>query len=158
MDQHYYGFDHVWWGDEPCFVIFVIFFKFIFFGFIFIWSLFTSVGDRGFNMILWPWKWKEILLVKPSYKVFLSYCYGLPKRIWVASMGTTSHNTSSLYLPIEKDMRTCSWTIISPSSLSHCNLYGCVWEMMVIQVSLPLLYLPHLYNYPHQLSRNIICN
>jgi len=42
-------------------------------------------------MTLFPWKWKEILLVRPSCKIFLSFCHGLPKRIQIASMGTTSH-------------------------------------------------------------------
>ena len=90
--------------------------------FIFIWSSWTSWGERGFKVTLRPWKEKDIVLDRPSCKTCLSYCQGLSKRTWVASMGTTSHKTSSLYFPIAKFMRTCLLTMISPLPLSHCNL------------------------------------
>ena len=73
-------------------------------------------------MILCPWKVKDILLVRPSCENFLSNCHGLPNRMRVASTGTTSHKTSSLYFSMEKAMRTYLLTMISPFSLSHCSL------------------------------------
>ena len=90
--------------------------------FIFNWSSSTSLGERGFKITLCPLKLKEILLVRPSCKFFQSYCQGLPNRMCVASIDTTSHKTSSLYFLIAKVMRTSLLTIISPSLLSHCSL------------------------------------
>ena len=82
-------------------------FSFSFLFFIFIWSSSTSLGERGFKITLCPWKLKDILLVWPSCKTYLSYCQGLPNRICVASIGTTSHKTSSLYFPVAKVIRPC---------------------------------------------------
>jgi len=105
---------------------FILYF-FIFFIFSFVFNFYLvfiySFGDRGFKMILCPWKVKEILLVRSSCKNFLSSCHGLPNRMCVASIGTTSHKTSFLYFLIEKAMRTCLLTTISPFSLSHWSLY-----------------------------------
>ena len=112
------------WGEMMIHVLSFISssFSFSLWVFIFTWSSLTSLGMRGFNIILCPWKLKEILLVWPSRKILLSYCQGLSNRICVASIGTTSHKTSSSYFPMEKVMRTCLLTIISPFSLSYCSL------------------------------------
>ena len=48
----------------------------------------------------------------------------LPKRMCPTCMGTTSHRTSSLYLPIENETNTCLFTLTSPQSFNHCSLYG----------------------------------
>ena len=80
------------------------FFIFFIFSFVF-WSSWTFLGKMGFKITLCPWKLKDILLVWPSYKTYLSYCQGLPNRICVASIGTTSHKISSLYFSIAKVMR-----------------------------------------------------
>ena len=112
------------WGEVllPDLSFLSLSFSFSLFVFIFILSLFTSFRDRGFKIILCPWKVKDILLVRPSCKTFLSNFHGLPNRMWLTSIGTTSHMTSSLYFPMEKAMRTCLLIMISLSSLSHCNL------------------------------------
>ena len=49
----------------------------------------------------------------------MSYSHGLPKRKWLAFIGTTS-----LYLQIERHTSTCWLIVISRSSLSHWSLYG----------------------------------
>uniref|UniRef100_A0A2P2QWG8 Uncharacterized protein n=1 Tax=Rhizophora mucronata TaxID=61149 RepID=A0A2P2QWG8_RHIMU len=56
----------------------------------------------GFSFIT-----KEYRFLKPSCITCLSNCHGLPNRICPACMGTTSHKTSSWYLPIENDTSTC---------------------------------------------------
>ena len=44
--------------------------------------------------------------------------------MWHACIRTTSQSTLSLYLPIEKETNTCPFTLTSPQSFNHCNLYG----------------------------------
>ena len=67
------------------------------------------------------------LFLYPSWKTCLSNCQGLPSSKCLACIGTTSHNTSLFYLPIEKEISTCLITLTSPHSFSHCKLYslGC---------------------------------
>jgi len=60
-------------------------------------------------------------LLISSWYTCLSYFHGLPNNTWHASMGTTSHNTSSLYFLMKKFRRTWVITLISPSSLNHCS-------------------------------------
>jgi len=73
---------------------------------------------------------KEILLVKFSWMTLVSNYHGLPKIMWVASMGTTSHKIVSLYCLMDRLTSTCLLTIISPSSLSHWSLNGLGWSFV----------------------------
>ena len=57
---------------DPVYLFFLYLFHFLLF-FIFIWSSFTSFGERDFSMILCPWKVKQILLVRPSCKEYWKY-------------------------------------------------------------------------------------
>jgi len=56
--------------------------------------------------------------------VLVAYCHDLPKRIWLASIETTSHKILSWYFPMEKDISACCFTWTSSPYLSHWSLYG----------------------------------
>ena len=59
-------------------------------------SLLTSWGDRGSKVVFFPFMKNMYWLVWPSCKVCLSNCHGLPSKICMTFMGTTSHSTLSL--------------------------------------------------------------
>ena len=68
---------------------------------------------------------KQYVFLCPSYITYLSDCHGLPSNKWQASIGATSHHTSSLYdLQIENETRHRVLTLISFSFCSQHNLYG----------------------------------
>ena len=101
-----------------------LFLSFANFSLIFIWSSHTSLGDKGLKTTFLSRYMKEILLVKPSWMALMSYCHSFPKRIWLASIWTKSHNILSWYFLMEKDTSTYCFTWTSSPSLSHWSLYG----------------------------------
>ena len=89
-----------------------------------IWSSYTCLGVNGTRvMVLFSFT-KECLFLNPSWLTFLSNCQGLPNKMWPTCIGTTSQSTLSLYLLIEKVSSTCLFTLTSPQSFNHYNLYG----------------------------------
>ena len=60
------------------------------------WFSLVSIGESGASLILCPSCTKEILLAFPWCFTFLSICHASPNKMWHASMGATSHNTTSL--------------------------------------------------------------
>jgi hypothetical protein len=61
-------------------------------------------------------------IILPWSIIILSYCHGLPSNKWLVCTNTTPHNTSSQYLLIKKETKTCLFTFTSPTSFNHCNL------------------------------------
>jgi len=90
----------------------------------FIWFSQTSLGDNVLRIIFLSLCMNEILFMNPSWITLVSYCHGLPNRIWLASIWTTSHSTLLVYCPMERHTFTWLFTTNSPSSLSHWRLYG----------------------------------
>jgi len=73
-----------------------------------------KVNFLPFSLVLdWPW-----------WATLLSSCQGLPRSRWQASIGSTSHISSSLYSPIEKATKVCLETVTSFPFLIHCTVYG----------------------------------
>ena len=71
----------------------------------------------------------------------MPYYHDLPKRIWLASMGTTSHKILSSYFPMEKETPACCFTWTSSPSLSHWSLHdlGCgLVSMFIMDTNLEL--------------------
>jgi hypothetical protein len=89
-----------------------------------IWSSYTYLGVTGTRVMVLPSFTMVNLFLTPSWIVFLSYCHGLPNKMWLACISTTSNRTSSTYFPIENGTTTCLVTFISLLSFSHCNLYS----------------------------------
>ena len=71
--------------------------------FSFIWSSYTYLGVSGTWVIILPSftiVYIYIYILTPSWLVFLSYYHGLPNKMWLICICTTSHRTSSIYFPI----------------------------------------------------------
>jgi hypothetical protein len=120
-------------GDNPCGTSFTTSLTFTLVikdtnGLAFFLLLSISLGGNGVNLILIPSLMNEYVLAYQSWWTWLSYCQGLPRRRWHASIGTTSHQTWSWYFrPMEKVMRQRFVTFTSLPSLSHCNFYEWGW-------------------------------
>ena len=83
-----------------------------------------SSGVKGSKVMRSPLYIRTILLERPQIWASRSYNQGLPSSSWHACIGTTSHSTWSLYLPIEKGMVTLLATRSAPQSFNHWILYG----------------------------------
>jgi hypothetical protein len=109
------GSSRIWCSSLPLFLTLIFSPHRLMLTFSFIWSS-HLFGCKRYK--------SDDLFLTPSWNAFLSYCHGLPNKMWLACICTTWHRTSSTYFPIENGITTCLVTFTSPLSFSHCNLYG----------------------------------
>jgi len=96
----------------------------------FIRSLYTCLGVKGIRVMILPSFKIVYLFWTPSCIAFLSYCHGLPNKIWLVCIGTTSHRTSLTSFSIENGTKICLVTFNSSLSFNYCNLYG--WGCLTV--------------------------
>ena len=92
--------------------------------FILKWYSYIYIGDNGASVYVSPFFSSIHLFLKPSCLAFLPNYQGLPNNRSVTCIGTTSHKTSSLYLPTKNDIKTCLVTLIAPYLFNHWGLYS----------------------------------
>jgi hypothetical protein len=86
------------------------------------WSSYTCFRNRGIRVMVLSSSTIVYLFLNLLWIALLSNYHGRHKSKWLACIGTTSHITSSEYLPIAKEISTCLLAFTSPHSFNHCNL------------------------------------
>jgi len=84
-------------------------------------SSYTCLGDNGVSVYTLPSFSKKYLFLNPSCLAFLSNCQSLLNNKCVTYIETTSHKTSSLYLPIKSVTNTCLFTLTTLSNQSYTS-------------------------------------
>ena len=117
---------------------------------IFVWSNFycnfdrSYIGTKWINVVFCLLCMKECLLMKRSYFMSLSYCYGRSSRRPTACIRTASHNILSSYFLIRNETSTCFLTFTLQQLFNHWKLYGCRYLIVYKAENFPPSYSSHI--------------